>query len=635
MTPGRRLRRRVLCQVLISLLVAATRAAGAAPPERPAPGRVLRVCADPNNLPFSNQQREGIDDALAALVARELGTELAYTWRPQRRGFVRNTLDAGLCDVMMSVPTSYERVRTTAPLYRSSYVFVTRAGAAPEIRSFDDPALRGLRIGVQVIGDDYANTPPAHALARRGLTERVVGFPVAGDYAEPDPPARILDALAAGRIDVAVVWGPLAGWYARRSPVPLRLVPVSPQVDLPFLPFVFDISMGVRRDDDALRAELDAVLARRRAEVDALLARFGVPRVDAAASAAAPADAPPPAQPSAPGRGRAPARELVWVSNEREGTVSAIDAASHRVVETIAVGGRPRGIQVSDGGRTVHVAVSRPRVNPDPALREGVVAIDALARRVRGLAAVGSDPECFAVGTRPARLYVANEDAGTASITDLDAGRVIATLLVGVEPEGVAISPDERWVYVTAETSNTVSVIDTRAGAVTGNFLVEARPRAAAFSADGRLALVTAEIGRAVSVVDATRHTVIATYRFPELLQRPVGVVFAPDGRRAYVATGRANSVAVLDLSEPRQPRLLRELAVGERPWGVALDASGRRLYSANGGSNDVSVIDTATYRVLATVPVGDGPWGLAVGPDPGAPVDAARAAPAARGGTR
>ena len=585
--------------------------------------RVLRVCADPNNLPFSNARGEGLDNALAALVARELGADLEYVWHPQRRGFVRNTLAAGLCDVMMEAPTSYELVATTAPIYRSSYVFVTRRDSGVSLRSFDDPALRTLRVGVQLAGDDYANTPPAHALARRGIVARVVGFPLTGDYAEPDPPARILDALVAGEIDVAIAWGPLAGWYAKRAETALELVPVEPQIDVPFLPFVFDISMGVRRGDDALRVELDAVLARRRAEIERLLDRFGVPRVaerrfevkgtEAAGPAAAGVAALVPAAPPP----RAAGAERVFVSNERAGTVSVIDAETLRVLATVPVGGRPRGIQAAADGKTVYVAVSRPRDDADPGFLEGVVTIDAEQLRVTKLSAVGRDPECFVVGAKPPRLYVANEDSGTASITDLAAGAVLATLLVGVEPEGVAMSPDERWVYVTAETSNTVSVIDTQAANVVGHFLVEARPRAAAFSQDGRFAFVTAEVGRAVSVVDVARHTVIGTYRFPEALQRPVGVVVSPDGARAYVATGRAHSVAVLDARDPRRPVLAAEVKVGQRPWGVALGAGGARLYTANGGSNDVSVIDTASLTEVAKIQVGDGPWGVAVASAP------------------
>jgi mxaJ protein len=242
--------------------------------------RTLRVCADPNNLPFSNERGEGFENALAALIADDLGARVEYTWRAQRRGFVRETLRAGLCDVMLSAPTSFELVATTAPYYRSTYVFVRRRDASFDVRSFDDPVLQRLRIGVQIIGDDYANTPPAHALGRRGLAQNVVGYTVYGDYGAPNPPARIIDAVARGDVDVAVAWGPLAGYFASREPVSLEITPVSPQIDLPFLPFAFDIAIGVRRDDVALRDELDDVLRRRRADVDALLERFAFPRVD-------------------------------------------------------------------------------------------------------------------------------------------------------------------------------------------------------------------------------------------------------------------------------------------------------------------------------------------------------------------
>lgn len=248
---------------------------------------MLRVCADPNNLPFSNRRREGFEDRIAALLAQDLDADLQYTWWAQRRGFVRETLRAGRCDVVLGVPTSFERALVTRPYYRSSYVFVTRADRALDVRSFDDAALRTLRIGVQLVGDDYANPPPAHALARRGIVQNVVGYTVYGDYAQEPPTAPIVQAVARGEIDVAVVWGPLGGWLARESTVPLSVAPVRPQIDLPFLPFVFDIAMGVRRGDDALKGELDAFLLRRRGEIDAILRSYGVPLVVAGARGAA------------------------------------------------------------------------------------------------------------------------------------------------------------------------------------------------------------------------------------------------------------------------------------------------------------------------------------------------------------
>ena len=247
--------------------------------------RLLRVCADPNNMPFTNRAGEGFENKIAELVAGEMNATLQYTWWAQRRGFIRNTLKAETCDVVMGVPTSIELAATTKPYYRSSYVFVTRADSPFRVASFDDPILHKLRIGVQIIGDDYANAPPAQALTNRGIVGNVRGYTVYGDYSQPNPPARVVDAVAKGEIDVAVVWGPLGGYFARHEAVPLRVVPVSPQIELPYLPFVFDISMGTRRTDPGLRDTLDMILARRRAGVDSILDAFGVPRVDRRAPA--------------------------------------------------------------------------------------------------------------------------------------------------------------------------------------------------------------------------------------------------------------------------------------------------------------------------------------------------------------
>jgi mxaJ protein len=239
--------------------------------------RELRICADPNNLPFSNQALEGFENKIVAVLAQELNAQVSYTWWAQRRGFIRNTLKAGLCDVVPGTPSNLEMLRTTAPYYRSTYVFVTRAGE-PIPGSLDDDLLRQVKIGVQLIGEDGSNTPPAHALAKRGVVYNVRGYSVYGDYASPNPPARMIEAVANREIDVAIAWGPLAGFFAGRQSNPLRISPVNPQFDGPRLPMVFDISMGVRREDDALRIEIDDALERRRPDIEAILAEFGVPR---------------------------------------------------------------------------------------------------------------------------------------------------------------------------------------------------------------------------------------------------------------------------------------------------------------------------------------------------------------------
>jgi mxaJ protein len=259
-----------LCAAALSLARATV-----PPPGRPA----LRVCADPNNLPFSNRQGEGFENRIAALLARDMGVPLEYTWWPQRRGFIRNTLNAGRCDLVTGVPAAFDQVRTTRPYYRSTYVFVTRRDRKLRIRSLDDSVLRRVKIGIHLIGDDYANPPPAEALARRGIIRNVVGYSIYGDYSKPDPPADLVRAVAHGEVDVAIVWGPLAGYFARHLNPPLELVPVVPRVDAGVLPFVFDIAMGVRRDDSATAKMLERELVRHRPEIRKILREYGVPVV--------------------------------------------------------------------------------------------------------------------------------------------------------------------------------------------------------------------------------------------------------------------------------------------------------------------------------------------------------------------
>jgi mxaJ protein len=270
----RRLRYGVSCAVLIAAAAAVGIAARSQKTVTP-----LRVCADPNNLPFSDSTGAGFENRIATLIGSELHRPLVYQWWAQRRGFVRSTLNAGSCDLVVGTAAGMEMLATTRPYYTSTYVFVTRRDRDIRIVSLDDPILHRLRVGVQLIGDDFANTPPAHALANRGIIRNVVGYPVYGDYAHANPGARIVTAVAAGQVDVAVVWGPIAGYYAARSPVPLRVAPVTPKIDLPYLPFVFDIAMGVRRGDSTFRKELDAIIIKRSSSIDSILTAYDVPLV--------------------------------------------------------------------------------------------------------------------------------------------------------------------------------------------------------------------------------------------------------------------------------------------------------------------------------------------------------------------
>lgn len=245
-----------------------------------AEARTLKVCADPNNLPFSNSREEGFENRIVRIVAKEMKADVEYVWWAQRRGNVRETLNAGLCDLIPGVASSLEMLGTTRPYYRSAYVVVARDPRLRDLSSFDDPRLPGLRIGVQLIGDDGSNTPPAHALSRRGMIANVRGYPVYGDYADPNPQAPIIDAVARGDLDAAFVWGPTAGYFAQRGQVKLGIAQITPLTDGPSLPLAFDISMGVRRDDRALKREVEAALEAKAKEIREVLAEFGVPLIE-------------------------------------------------------------------------------------------------------------------------------------------------------------------------------------------------------------------------------------------------------------------------------------------------------------------------------------------------------------------
>lgn len=240
----------------------------------------LRVCADPDNLPYSRHDESGFENRIARLVADDLGMQLRYFWQEQRRGFVRKTMGAGECDLFIGVPVGFDKVLATRPYYRSTYVAVTRA-SEPAFTSFDVNQLRKRRFGVQLIGNDLAASPPGHALTQGGAVDNVTGFLVYGDGPAVQ---RMVDALNQGSIDVALAWGPQAGWFAHRTALPMTISKLAQPPGVA-APFEFSIAMGVRKGDAVLRDRLNDLLARRKADIDAILDAYFVPRVGLPASA--------------------------------------------------------------------------------------------------------------------------------------------------------------------------------------------------------------------------------------------------------------------------------------------------------------------------------------------------------------
>src|SRR5438270_12095175 len=246
----------------------------------PHPDQELRVCADPYDLPFSNNQEEGFENKIAHAAARASNARVLNYWRPSRRGVLRNSILGGFCDVTIQAPVGLDPVATTKPYYRSTYYFVFRADRGLKLRSLDDTILKHLKIGVNIIGYDYTNTPPAHALGSRGIVG-LVGF---GNFLNPDPkadhPEDIISAVAQDSIDVAIVWGPLAGYWVKRAPVALTMVALPDSDPVSGMPFAFSMAMAVRHRDKALKARLDSVIDRRKSEITAILQEYSVPLLE-------------------------------------------------------------------------------------------------------------------------------------------------------------------------------------------------------------------------------------------------------------------------------------------------------------------------------------------------------------------
>ena len=232
----------------------------------------LRVCADPGNLPFSYRAEEGFENKIAHLLAEDLGVPVRYTWFPQTTGFVRNTLGARKCDLVIGISLGFELLQNSNPYYRSSYALVYRSDSGLAIESLTDPALKDLRLGV------VARTPPATIMARQGLLGNTRPYHLMADTRFNKPGKKMVEDVVAGEIDVGVLWGPIAGYYALKHDAPLTVVsmigkPGETRLD-------FRITMGLRFNEPDWKHQINDLIAKKQVEINAILMDYGVPLID-------------------------------------------------------------------------------------------------------------------------------------------------------------------------------------------------------------------------------------------------------------------------------------------------------------------------------------------------------------------
>lgn len=328
---------------------------------------------------------------------------------------------------------------------------------------------------------------------------------------------------------------------------------------------------------------------------------------------------------------------LVCVSNEKSGDITLIDGTGQKAIATIPVGKRPRGVLASPDGSKIFVALSGTPIEGPPALdangnpifhrggdddgddkkadksADGIAEVDVARKEVIRRISAGSDPEQFSLSADGTRLFVSNEDVGTATVLNIATGKREHIIPVHREPEGVRTSPDGTFFYVTCENDGEIFAIDAKSGEVISHFNVGGRPRSADFLPDGTRAFIPSESSGQIHEIDSVHHKLLKTVQLPKGC-RPMCVKVAPSGKRLYVSTGRGGTVCVLD---PVGLDLVTTIPVGKRPWGIAISPDGKLLYAANGPSDDVSVVDLETNKEVARIKVGSSPWGVVIVPKP------------------
>jgi YVTN family beta-propeller protein len=311
----------------------------------------------------------------------------------------------------------------------------------------------------------------------------------------------------------------------------------------------------------------------------------------------------------------------VFVTNERGGSLSVIDGATHRVTDTIPLGKRPRGIALSPDGTRLFIALSgspiggpgvdESKLPPPDKTADGIAIFDVATLKIERVLRSISDPEQLAVSPDGRRLYVASEDSGKLIVLDARSGAVVASVDVGGEPEGVAVAPSGTLVAVTSEEGNHIALVDLTSMKLRATVPVGERPRGLSFTRDGKTLFATSELGHAVSVIDPAAERVTGTIPLDKDL-RAMAVVTSDNGRTLFVSTGRGGRIIRIDVAGLKQNGAA---AVGARPWGLGASPDGNTLYSANGSSDDVSVVDVAGFRETLKIKAGEGPWGIAVVP--------------------
>jgi len=256
------------------------------PAQRPAPMApgLLRVCADPANLPASDSTGAGLENKLAELMARTWNSRLEYVWWAAPRGMMR-MLNGNYCDVAIQMPVLSDMAGVTRPYFRTSYVFVQRADAPHRVTSLDDPALKKMKIGVHLFANDAENAPPAMALSAHGVVGNLVGFGTVYIGGQ-ERPSDIIQAVVDGKVDLSIVWGPIAGYYTKQLGANLILTPVADDT-LSGILFAYSMGMATRRRDRDFRDSLQKFIDTRGAEIRAVLQQYGVPLLPLTADSAA------------------------------------------------------------------------------------------------------------------------------------------------------------------------------------------------------------------------------------------------------------------------------------------------------------------------------------------------------------